>query len=107
MAFKNTRFEISARILKARMKKGYTQSNLADAIGVKQPAVAQWEQGETMPKLETLMLVSKELDQPLSDFFPDTVANRLLGDSLVGLLWIRLRYWWYRRTRNKTDQRPS
>src|SRR5690606_6936592 len=107
MAFKKTRFEISARILKARMKKGYTQSNLADAIGVKQPAVAQWEQGETMPKLETLMLVSKELDQPLSDFFPDTVANRLLGDSLVGLLWIRLRYWWYRRTRNKTDQRPS
>lgn len=107
MAFKKTRFEISARILKARQEKGYTQSNLADAVGVKQPAVAQWEQGEVMPKLETLMLVSKELDQPLSDFFPNTVANRMLGDSLAGLLWIRIRYWWYRRMRNKAGQDPS
>ena len=97
MAFKKTRFEISSRILKARMDKGYTQSNLADAVGVKQPAVAQWEQGETMPKLETLMAVSKELQQPLSYFFPNTVANHMLGDSLAGQLWTRIRYWWYRR----------
>lgn len=107
MTFRKTKLEISARIVKARREKGYTQDNLADAIGVKQPAIAQIESGKTMPKLETLMAISKELNRPLADFFPPTVPNRVLGNSLLGLLWMRIQYWWYRRSRNKSDDKAS
>jgi len=97
MAFEKTKHEISARIVKARKEKGYTQDNLADAIGVKQPAIAQIESGKNMPQMETMLAISKELDRPLADFFPNTVPNRVLGNSLLGLLWIRIRYGWFRR----------
>jgi transcriptional regulator with XRE-family HTH domain len=42
-------------IAQARLKKGWTQTQLADAIGVKQTQIANWESGFRKPKMDALM----------------------------------------------------
>ena len=41
-----------------RMRKGLSQSELADKVFVTRQAVARWEKGETVPNTETLKLLS-------------------------------------------------
>ena len=38
-----------ARIKALRARHGFTQQQLADGVGVTQPAVAQWETGQHQP----------------------------------------------------------
>ncbi len=42
-----------------RMRKGLSQSELADKVFVTRQAVSRWEKGETVPNTETLKLLSK------------------------------------------------
>lgn len=49
-------------IAKARLKKGWTQTQLADAIGAVQPQIAAWEAGTRNPKMQTLMKIGKALE---------------------------------------------
>lgn len=42
-------------IAQARIAKGMTQQQLADAIGVKQSQIAGWETGARKPKIDALM----------------------------------------------------
>ena len=39
-----------------RMRKGLSQSELADKVFVTRQAVSRWEKGETVPNTETLKL---------------------------------------------------
>ena len=48
-------------IAQARLKKGWTQGQLADAIGVKQPQIANWESGFRNPKINALMKIGDAL----------------------------------------------
>ena len=41
-----------------RMRKGLSQSELADKVFVTRQAVSRWEKGETVPNTETLKLLS-------------------------------------------------
>ena len=41
-----------------RMRKGLSQSELADKVFVTRQAVSRWEKGETVPNIETLKLLS-------------------------------------------------
>lgn len=54
MAFKNN-------LKRLRTKKGLTQSQLADAIGVTRPAVTQWESGWSEPKMGTIERIAEIL----------------------------------------------
>lgn len=45
----------------AREKVGMTQARVAQLVGVKQSAVAQWESGNVMPRADKLVLLSKVL----------------------------------------------
>ena len=45
-----------------RTKKGLTQDELAERVLVTRQAVSRWETGETTPGVETLKLISRELD---------------------------------------------
>ena len=40
-----------------RMRKGLSQSELADKVFVTRQAVSRWEKGETVPNTETLKLL--------------------------------------------------
>lgn len=57
-------------ILDLRIKKGLSQEELAEKVFVTRQAVSRWENGETIPNIETLKLLSK---------FFDVSINTLLG----------------------------
>lgn len=64
--------EIKDIILDLRIKKGLSQEELAEKVFVTRQAVSRWENGETIPNVETLKLLSK---------FFDVSINTLLGSS--------------------------
>ena len=49
-------------ILELRNKAGLSQDELADKVFVTRQAVSRWENGETIPNIETLKLLSKLFD---------------------------------------------
>ena len=49
-------------IRELRTKKGFSQDELAEKLFVTRQAVSRWENGETTPNTETLMLLSKLFD---------------------------------------------
>lgn len=49
-------------ILDLRTRNGLSQDELAEKIFVTRQAVSRWENGETVPGIETLKLLSKLFD---------------------------------------------
>ncbi len=54
--------EAKSMILKYRTKLGLSQDELAEKIHVTRQAVSRWENGETIPSTDTLVLLSKLFD---------------------------------------------
>lgn len=52
------RYRIISSLIAARLKKGYTQKELADKIGTKQSAIARLESGNVNPSLGLLEKVA-------------------------------------------------
>lgn len=50
-----------ASVINARAARGWTQTDLARAIGVQQPAIAKLESGDRDPKLSTMVSVCRAL----------------------------------------------
>lgn len=66
------------RIREARMFRGFTQSDLAQAVGITKQAVSQCETGVLTPSAETLVRISNALEFPLS-FFSHPFASPILA----------------------------
>ena len=64
---------LADRIQQLRKRKGISQEELADRIGVSRQAVSKWESGQTSPDLEKIVL--------LSEFFEVTTDYLLKGAS--------------------------
>ncbi len=55
--------EFSVRLKEARELRGYkSQQSFADAFGVKQPTVGNWEAGKRRPPMDTIKRLSRFLD---------------------------------------------
>ena len=52
------RKNIRLNLIRLRKEKGYSQRDIADAIGRKAPSVASWEQGISLPDIPTLYRLS-------------------------------------------------
>lgn len=63
------RYEVISRIIGGRIAKGWTQADLARAVGRHKQSITRLESGEQDPKLSTLVLVFRALDLPLEDVF--------------------------------------
>jgi predicted transcriptional regulator len=48
-------FEISSELLKARLRAGLSQAELASLMGTSQSAIARLESGQTLPSTKTLI----------------------------------------------------
>lgn len=48
-------FEIAAELLRARMRAGLSQAELAKRMGTSQSAIARLESGQTLPSTKTLL----------------------------------------------------
>jgi len=53
--------EFRRALIVARLEAGLTQRQMAERLGIKQPALARWEAGETLPTLTTLHRVAQVL----------------------------------------------
>ena len=77
--YERTRFAnaVAIRVVTYRANHGLSQSALGKLLGMKQPAIARLEAGETEPRLETLMRLSAVLGEDFSvDITPERMALR-------------------------------
>ncbi len=59
--------EYGKRIKDARNKSGLTQKQLGERLGVSESAVAQYESGQRVPKVDTLQRIADALNIPLAN----------------------------------------
>lgn len=65
--------EIGKMIAEERMKKGYSQEDLAELIGCQPNSISRWENGETTMKIDVLQKIAEALD---------VSADKILGLSI-------------------------
>lgn len=65
----------SRTIKERRIAIGMSQGDLADAMGVTQGAVAQWESGLTKPRINTLAKIAEVLGCTVDDLLKDNFAD--------------------------------
>ena len=58
-------YEVVKTIINQRLKRGWSQTQLAEAIGSRQPVISRLERGEGNPSLQTLQRIAKALDLSL------------------------------------------
>ncbi len=59
--------QIQKRIAEAIKQSNFTQVELAERLGVKQPTISQYVSGRVMPALDTLANLCKVLDLDAND----------------------------------------
>nr|DAG67111.1 MAG TPA: helix-turn-helix XRE-family like protein [Caudoviricetes sp.] len=64
------------RIKEMRQRKGLTQSDLAKAVGVKQPSVVSWENGSHLPSPRRTGALLKVLDCTFEELFEEEDFKR-------------------------------
>ncbi|WP_216896977.1 helix-turn-helix domain-containing protein [Nocardia alni] len=70
------RFELGEAVRALREESGWTQSELADRAGLKQPAVARLEAGGTMPTIPMLERIAEAFQMRLTvEFQPLSKAG--------------------------------
>ena len=62
---------IGKLIRDARKKKGLTQKELGERLGISDVSVAQWENGLRNPRLETRQKLAKALDMDVTALMSD------------------------------------
>ncbi|MDD5823980.1 MAG: helix-turn-helix transcriptional regulator [Firmicutes bacterium] len=62
---------INTNLIRHRDSKGWTQEQLAEAIGVSRSTVAKWEAGKGTPKVENLIVLSRVLDVSIDSLLMD------------------------------------
>ena len=70
---------LGQRIRAARESAGFTQENLAEAVGVSRTAVARWEGDDIEPKLQNLISIA-ELLHVSTDFLLGIRNNSNVSD---------------------------
>jgi len=58
-------YEVVKTIINQRIKRGWSQTQLAEAVGSRQPVISRLERGEGNPFLQTLHEIAKALDLSL------------------------------------------
>ena len=72
--------KIGAFIAFNRKKKGYTQEQLAEKLGVTNKTISRWENGHYMPDLSLLEPLSKELDITLNELL---AGEKIIKENVV------------------------
>ena len=59
--------ETANRLVKLRKDNGYTQEQLAEALGISRQAVSKWERAESSPDTDNLICLAKLYNMSLDD----------------------------------------
>lgn len=76
----------SDNLKKAREREGMTQLELAKAIGVSQPTVAQYEKGQILPTIITGVSLARALNTTCEDLVADRTIEIDVYDNIVQAL---------------------
>jgi transcriptional regulator with XRE-family HTH domain len=68
------RGKVTNILVECRKEKGVTQRELADAMGSKENTVASWEQGKSLPNIQTLYRLSKYYNKTIGYMFGEKEA---------------------------------
>ena len=68
--------KIGKYIKELRTKNNLTQEELASKLYVTNKAVSRWENGKSLPEIETLYLLSKELDVSVNEILECSESNK-------------------------------
>jgi len=92
--------QIGAYLLQKRKEKGITQAELAQVFGVTYQAVSRWENGDSIPDVETLLMIADyygitvddilqhKTVEPNTDKWDDPVFQQKLYKSLISIFFI-------------------
>ena len=69
---------LGEKILELRKKKGFSQEELGDRIGVTRQTISNWELGETSPNPEQLKKLSKVLNISVDELLNNDIKNVLV-----------------------------
>ena len=69
-------FEVTliGKMIEAREERGLSQRQLAELVGIKQPAIARLESMKNMPQIDTLLRILKPLGYTLA-IIPDQTSD--------------------------------
>ena len=70
--------ELGKKLLNLRKKKGLSQEELSERIGVTRQTISNWELGETSPNPDQLKLLSKELNVSIDELLDNDVKDILV-----------------------------
>lgn len=59
------------KIKQERLRRGLTQEQLAEKVGIKQPVIAQYERGSKHPTIPTARTIAEALDCELVELVSD------------------------------------
>lgn len=74
---------IGERIRKIRASRDLSQKTLGLMLGLSDKAISAYESGRTLPPLDTLFKIAKELEKPVSYFIEPTDNQTTLHDRIV------------------------
>ena len=63
------RRKIRAKIIRYRKEAGRTQEDVAIYVGKKPKTIASWEQGYSLPDIETFLKLAKYYNKSVSEMF--------------------------------------
>lgn len=66
--------QVGQKIRKFRDERNYSQSEMAERMGISQSAYSRIERNETPITVDELIRVSKTLNVPLQEFLPDSIS---------------------------------
>lgn len=75
------------KIKETREKAGFTQSQLAEAVGTTSQNISQYERGLRKPKYETLLKIANALNSDVRNFYSeDQISGFLIHEALGNVL---------------------
>ena len=69
------RFAVVRQLIEMREKHGWSQRDLAERAGMKQPQLARLETGQVEPRLDTLQRLAKAMGRRLTIRFEDDLQT--------------------------------
>ena len=83
--------KLGDKILEFRKKKGFSQEELGEMIGVTRQTISNWELGETSPNPDQLKLLSKYLNVSIDELLDNDIKSVLVEkvsntEKLAGLI---------------------
>lgn len=75
------RENIRTILIECRTEKGITQQELSKQIGVPTPTIASWEQGVSLPNLQTLYRLAKYYQKTMDYMYGETKSPLPRGNE--------------------------